>query len=169
MMRGCSVSGCERTYLASGLCSLHYQRVKRTRTTADPTWRRANGSGSVTKLGYIVLGTEGAHTFEHVRVAEKALGKPLPTGAVVHHVNENPADNSSSNLVICPSAGYHMLLHQRMRAFAACGHYDWLKCAICKTYDSPSNLTKYKNGNIHHRDCWNLNQRAYRAASKPCR
>lgn len=78
--------------------------------------------------------------FEHVVVAEKALGKPLPPGAEIHHVNENRADNRHRNLVVCESYAYHALLHQRTRAFRECGHAGWLKCRYCKTYDAPENL-----------------------------
>lgn len=48
-------------------------------------------------------------------LAELALGKNLPKGACVHHVDGNPLNNESSNLVICPSHAYHMLLHKRLR------------------------------------------------------
>ena len=57
--------------------------------------------------------------YEHVAVAERALGKPLPLGAEIHHVNEDKSDNRPENLVICPNAKYHALLHMRMRAIAS--------------------------------------------------
>lgn len=52
----------------------------------------------------------------HQRVAERALGKPLPAGAEIHHVNGDPKDNRPANLVICQDAAYHDLLHARARA-----------------------------------------------------
>lgn len=60
---------------------------------------------------------EGRRVYEHIYLAEKALGKPLPKGAIVHHMNENPADNFTPfNLVICPDQAYHLLLHRRAKA-----------------------------------------------------
>ena len=53
---------------------------------------------------------------EHVLVAERALGKYLPTGAVVHHVNVDRRNNAPTNLVICENQTYHKLLHVRMNA-----------------------------------------------------
>lgn len=71
--------------------------------------------------------------FEHILVAERALGHVLPRGAIVHHVNENPLDNRPSNLAILPSRGYHMALHARLRVLKAGGHphRDQI-CSRCK-------------------------------------
>ncbi len=49
----------------------------------------------------------------HRRRAEKALGKPLPRGAEVHHLDGTKDDNTP--LVICQDRSYHMFLHKRMR------------------------------------------------------
>jgi len=61
---------------------------------------------------------------EHVVIAERALGRPLPKGAEVHHVDEDPANNLPSNLVICQDHAYHMLIHYRTRVRRAGGNPD---------------------------------------------
>ncbi len=99
--------------------------------------------------GYVAVQIGKVNKFEHVLVAEKALGKPLPPKAVVHHVNENRTDNRTENLVICPDRAYHNLIHRRMRALAASGHADWLLCNYCKRYDDPSRLLIYKQSQAH--------------------
>ena len=63
--------------------------------------------------GHIYIRSGGDRYYEHVKIAEKALGKKLPAGAVVHHLDENPSNNDPRNLVICPSEKYHKLLHHR--------------------------------------------------------
>jgi hypothetical protein len=102
---------------------------------ASPSWKggRAAHSG-----GYVEAHAPGhpkasgrGRVLEHVLVAEKALGKHLPPGAVVHHVNGDRADNQNSNLVICEDQLYHMLLHKRARIAAAGG--DPRAQAICGT------------------------------------
>ena len=106
----------------------------------------------------------------HILMAEKAIGRQIPNGACVHHVNENPADNSPGNLVLCPSAAYHKLLHRRADALRECGHADWMKCAYCKKYDDPQNLSvktrmvrKSKTALVYHRACNTARQSSYNA------
>lgn len=91
---------------------------------------------------------------EHIVVAEKAIGRPLPQPHLVHHVNESKSDNRPGNFVVCEDRGYHNLLHQRATALRECGHANWLKCAFCKQWDSPSRLYVFP-GSLkgRHRQC----------------
>lgn len=103
--------------------------------------------------------SNGVYVLEHILVAEKVLGKPLPIGVEIHHVNEDRADNKPGNLVICQDKTYHKLLHRRLRAYKACGHAGWEKCWVCKKYDAPGNL-KIHNRKIYHATCRNEYRRA---------
>lgn len=93
------------------------------------------------------------YVYEHVLMAEAALGKPLPEGAEVHHVDGNRARNVRGNLVLCQDNAYHSLLEQRTRALQACGHASWLKCRFCKEYDVPERLYIHPRGFGQHREC----------------
>lgn len=98
------------------------------------------------------------YVFEHIAIAERALGKPLPEGAVVHHINGVRHENHNANLVICQDQAYHKLLHRRMHARTACGHPHWLLCVYCKTYGDPVSPTFHmqeitSNRGAYHKAC----------------
>lgn len=109
--------------------------------------------------GYLLEGSK----LQHVAIAERALGRLLPDGAEVHHVNEIRDDNRNENLVICPDRVYHALLHMRARALDACGDPAKRKCVYCKAWDDVSNMSirdKGPKGIEHrHRACHSANQR----------
>lgn len=63
--------------------------------------------------GYVCLTINGRAVYQHVHVAEKALGRSLRQGEVVHHINRNRSDNRPENLLVC-SDQYHRELHARM-------------------------------------------------------
>lgn len=148
----CSIEGCENPHQALGFCNMHYLRFRKT-GSAGVASRLTNerGAGNINSFGY--------HTIRghcsHIEVAEIVLGKKLPDGAVVHHVNGNKLDNSPSNLVICKDRAYHNLIHARTRAMEECGNPNWMKCPFCKKYDSPENMYIYPNKNAaKHRACY---------------
>lgn len=92
------------------------------RGPASPKWK----GGRTISDGYVyvngtVFGSARANTREHVVVAERALGKPLPHGAIVHHFNNDGTDNRNRNLVIGQDQKYHMLLHALDRVRRAGG------------------------------------------------
>ena len=112
--------------------------------------------------GYFKVRIGNKQVREHIAVAEKAFGRKLPCGAIVHHADRNKSNNENSNLVICPNDAYHLILHRRLRAMDACGNPNWVKCWVCKTYSSPDDIVV--NGkNTHHKKCVNEYQNKARA------
>jgi len=115
--------------------------------------------------GYLFKTVNHKTRYLHVEVAEAALGKPLPVGAEVHHVNGNPADNRNSNLVICPNHEYHSLLHQRETALIITGNANLRSCRICGIYDNPLRMNPYRK-QFYHASCLKLESRKRRAKIK---
>jgi hypothetical protein len=87
---------------------------------------------------------------DHVVIAERALGHPLPAGAHVHHLNENGRDNRNHNLVICQDAAYHKLLHVRARVVRAGGNPDTQR--ICCYCHAPKDIGEFYNRHGQRRD-----------------
>lgn len=112
----CRIEGCGRVVISNkvGLCNKHHIRLKR--YGRMHLIKAERGSDWINAQGYRVFIVNGKEKYEHTIVAEKALGKPLPPGAVVHHMNNNPTDNYTPfNLIVCPDQAYHLLLHKRAR------------------------------------------------------
>jgi hypothetical protein len=83
-----------------------------------------------------------------------ALGKDIPLGAVIHHVDFNHHNTANSNLVLCHNEKYHNLLHIRTKAFKACGNANWRMCWYCRQYSDISNLeVNIRTGQCTHTDC----------------
>lgn len=156
----CSIEGCDKQVLSRGLCSKHYQRW---RSHGDPSimLRKPNRAGTINVSGHVVLDlAERGTVFEHVWIVENAIGKRLPAGAEVHHVDCNPGNNTPSNLVVCPSRSYHRLLHMRTEALNACGNAEARKCWICQKW-CVTGLQFYgvKRQQPAHRECVNTRAR----------
>lgn len=112
----CYADGCDRkAKYADGLCKMHHLRMYRYGRLHTIVNR---GSGyTIHPKGYVYITVDGKAIAEHVHLAEKALGKKLPKGAEVHHMNNIPWDNHTPfNLVVCQDSEYHKLLHKRAKA-----------------------------------------------------
>lgn len=113
----CKADGCEeRTNRPHGFCLKHYKqdhylrsvgRTELLERTSQERWINVD-------TGYVMVKQDGKLTYEHRVLAEKALGKPLPHGAVVHHTGARDDNHGYCKLVICPDQSYHLLLHKRM-------------------------------------------------------
>lgn len=100
----------------------------------------------------------------HRQRAERALGKPLPPGALVHHADGTTGDHAP--LVICPDDAYHMLLHRRMRIKAAGGNPNTdLICSKCKTVKHHSSFPIKRTSVTGHgrwcQSCYSAYHREY--------
>lgn len=115
----------------------------------------------VTQKGYVELSVpshprarRGGRVFEHTLVAEAALGKYLPSTAVVHHVDRDKSRNVGGNLVVCEDQTYHLLLHRRERALDATGDPNKAQCRYCQAWDLPERFDgRDGRGGHFHRVC----------------
>lgn len=80
---------------------------------------------------YRAINRNGQVLTVHRLRAEKALGRPLPSGAVVHHADGSKHEDAV--LVICQDEMYHHLLHLRMKVKAAGGNPNTdALCSRCR-------------------------------------
>ena len=135
-MSECKAVGCERPSRAGGYCSMHYMRL----------WKygRLHRIRSKTPAK-----ARKYRNREHVVVAEAAIGKPLPDGAEIHHVDGDGFNNHPSNLVICENTKYHHLLHLRQRAIDATGVATDRMCTYCKEFDAPEKMITSNGGSCY--------------------
>lgn len=116
-MRICAVEDCDKPVKSRNLCASHNMRWYRYGENNDLATlvNRPNGSGCIDWNGYVKVQVNNRSTYEHILLAEKALGKPLPKGAIVHHTGARHDNHGFFKLVICPNNEYHALIHKRMK------------------------------------------------------
>lgn len=100
------------------------------------------------------VGTDGQRRYSHRAIVERALGKPLPLGAQVHHVDGDRFNNAKANLVVCPDQAYHSLLHFRERARRETGSPNSWRCDLCSEWIVPGSLDRLgRQGCSRHKSC----------------
>ena len=161
----CIVDKCESFVVSKGFCDKHRQRIRKHGNLEIS--RNENGTGSIRADGYVRVGINNRSKLMHVLIAEKALGKQLTLKAIVHHVDGNPTNNENKNLVICPNAAYHFLLHRRQEAMKACGDPNMLKCSFCHAWDSPEKITTCRR-HYFHKKCRNKSMLEWRKRKTQC-
>lgn len=129
------------------------RRVKRfVRTYCSPACSSASRPPRPvrTDLRYI---TAGKHS--HVKIVEQVLGKTLPQGAHIHHVNGNGRDNSHSNLVVCQNQSYHLLLHSRLRVLRRGGNPHTQRiCGRCNSIFDIGKMIGWDGNGYKCRSCY---------------
>lgn len=77
------------------------------------------------------------YIYEHILIAERMMGRPLRKEEVVHHLNEDKADNRESNLLVLEH-GQHTKLH------------NWLKGALGERSTSVNEVKTEKSKSVRY-------------------
>jgi hypothetical protein len=117
--------------------------------------KRPDGTGNIRPDGYLEVQENYKRIFVHVKITEEATGIKIIKPILVHHANKNRSDNHKGNLVICPDAAYHRLLHNRLNAVINGFPAHFRKCPYCFNYDDPGNMDK-AGKSYRHKKCIKL-------------
>ncbi len=74
-----------------------------------------SGKNTPSGDGYVRISNDRSHTqTEHVRVAEKKLGRKIGKKEVVHHIDEDRSNNDPENLMVFRTNGDHNIRHSKI-------------------------------------------------------
>jgi hypothetical protein len=94
----CVVGGCTEIATASGMCNMHYKRIRRTGAAGSYERLRARVGLRITAKGYRYANVDGKSVPEHRLIMERKLGRPLHKHENVHHIDGDKLNNDPSNL-----------------------------------------------------------------------
>jgi hypothetical protein len=92
---GCSTPPIQAAFKKLGLKRPAKQRPGVLAGKNNPAW---NGGKSIRSDGYVRVWTPNGQRLEHQVVMEEVIGRALLPMEVVHHLDENKANNDPSNL-----------------------------------------------------------------------
>jgi len=124
----CSVSGCNGQALAHGLCGGHYQRKKKTgkispeiplsKSIGHMADKNGKWKGGISNdRGRVKIyspdhpfATKQGYVYRYRLVMEKKLGRYLLPSEIVHHGDENKANDKADNLEVTTQSK-HIKIH----------------------------------------------------------
>lgn len=90
--------------------------------------------------GYINCWYKGKKSYEHIKIMEEYLGRPLVKGEIIHHKDGNKTNNSIENLYLCKDIREHKLQHRIQKNIDAGVSINKVQCYSCREWKDISEM-----------------------------